>query len=291
MGRGKATKTLALIDDCQAILHEIQPATIRATCYQLFIRKLLESMAKKCTNRISDLLVYARKEGLVPWEWIVDETREAERPGTWENPETFIPAVMHSYRQDRWYWQSQRVEVWSEKGTVRGTLAPILSAYGVTFRVMHGYTSWTCLREVAEECQVNKKPLTVFYVGDFDPSGMHMSEVDLPSRLAELGADLTIERLAIHKDFALWQQLPSFTAAEKKNDTRYPWFVPRHGTTCWELDAMSPPDLRAMVERAILGMIDEAAWNRCESVEAAERHSLEQVLGSWRSMLAGHSGT
>jgi hypothetical protein len=291
MGRGKAKKTLALIDDCYAILQEIQPASVRATCYQLFIRKLIESMEKRCTNRISDLLVDARKAGIVPWEWIVDETREAERQGTWANPETFIPVVMRSYRRDRWELQSERVEVWSEKGTVRGTLAPVLYEFGVTFRVMHGFTSWTCLNEVAEECRENPKPLTVFYIGDYDPSGMHMSEEDLPGRLAELDADLTIQRLAIDKDFAVWKQLPSFTAYEKKTDSRFEWFVSRYGTTCWELDAMSPPDLRAVVSIAIRSKIDAAAWHRCEAVEAAEQRSLRDILGTWRSAVAGQAGT
>lgn len=36
MGRGKATKTLELIDAAKHILGEIQPATVRADCYRLF---------------------------------------------------------------------------------------------------------------------------------------------------------------------------------------------------------------------------------------------------------------
>ena len=82
MPRGKTAKSLALIDACYTILEEIHPATVRAVCYQLFIRQLIESMAKTCTNRVSDQLVYARKQGIVPREWMVDGTREAERPGT-----------------------------------------------------------------------------------------------------------------------------------------------------------------------------------------------------------------
>jgi hypothetical protein len=49
--------------------------------------------------------------------------------------------VQRSYRRDRWAQQPRRLEVWSEKGTVRGMLAPVLDKYGVTFRVMHGYSS------------------------------------------------------------------------------------------------------------------------------------------------------
>jgi hypothetical protein len=69
--------------------------------------------------------------------------------------------------------------VWSEKGTVRGVLRPILDRYGVTFRVMHGYTSATVIQDVAEETRRADRKLSILYVGDFDPSGLHMSLVDM----------------------------------------------------------------------------------------------------------------
>jgi hypothetical protein len=56
MPRGKMAQSLALIDACHTILAEIQPATVRAVCYQLCMRQLLESMANTCTHRVSDQL-------------------------------------------------------------------------------------------------------------------------------------------------------------------------------------------------------------------------------------------
>src|SRR5262245_42638345 len=76
MPRGKTKRSLDLLAACYDILAEIHPATVRAVCYQLFIRQLIASMAKTCTNRVSAQLVYAREQGLIPWDWIVDETRE-----------------------------------------------------------------------------------------------------------------------------------------------------------------------------------------------------------------------
>ena len=35
-------------------------------------------------------------------------------------------SVERSYRRDRWADQPEWVEIWSEKGTVRGTIAPVL---------------------------------------------------------------------------------------------------------------------------------------------------------------------
>jgi hypothetical protein len=36
-------------------------------------------MGKNSTNRVSRQLVDAREQGLIPWGWIVQETREVER--------------------------------------------------------------------------------------------------------------------------------------------------------------------------------------------------------------------
>src|ERR1043166_3044043 len=83
MPRGIAQKTRTLIDAAAEILREIQPATVRAVCYRLFPLGLIDSMAKTNTNKVSNALVYAREEGFVPWEWIVDETREPERVSAW----------------------------------------------------------------------------------------------------------------------------------------------------------------------------------------------------------------
>ena len=131
-GRGKSARNLELIAAAYDILARIQPASVRAVCYQLFIRHLIESMAKTCTNRVSKQLVYARGHGSLDWDWIVDETREPEYAPTWKDPERLITATVRQYRKDRWQNQPRRVEIWSEKGTVRGTLRPVLDEYGVT---------------------------------------------------------------------------------------------------------------------------------------------------------------
>ena len=281
MGRGKSRENVRLILAAAEILKAIQPASVRAVCYQLFNRRLIASMAKNDTNRVSTQLRDAREAGVIPWPWIVDETREAECVNAWENPTAYVETVKRAYRRDRWTDQPQRIEVWSEKGTVRGTLAPVLDAYGVTFRVMHGYGSATVLHEIAEQSQASPKPTTGLYVGDWDCSGLHMSEVDLPARLTRYGGDITIVRVALTEDHVTAGDLPPFSADEKKGDSRYEWFVRRYGRRCWELDALNPVVLRREVELAIRRGLDLDAWTRAEVVEAAERESLVSILDAW----------
>ena len=281
-GRGKAKNTLALVDAAFHILAEIQPATVRAVCYRLFIDGLIPSMAKANTDKVSRHLVWAREQELLPWFWIVDETRVAERIASWSNPEEIIDSAVRQYRKDYSQLQPRRIEVLSEKGTVRGTLAAVLEKYGVTFRVMHGYGSATSLYGIAQETADNPKPLTMLYVGDWDPSGMQMSEVDLPDRLQRYGGAATIKRVALDEsDVAPGTELPFFEAESKAKDPRFKWFVEHYGRRCWEVDALSPVVLRQRVEAEILALLDVDAWNHCIKIEHAERESMQTVLGAW----------
>ena len=92
-GRGKSPRSLALIEAARTILEEIQPASVRAVCYRLFTMTLIPSMAKTSTSRVSKQITWAREHGLIPWDWIVDETREAERVNAWENPAAYVEDV------------------------------------------------------------------------------------------------------------------------------------------------------------------------------------------------------
>src|SRR3989442_11072133 len=140
-------------------------------------------MKKNETNKVGRQLTDAREAGSIPWEWIVDETRGVEGAPTWADPAAFAEAVTRSYRRNKWAAQPVRIEVWSEKGTVRGTLASVLNHYEVPFRVMHGFASATAVQEIAHAGLVSAQPLVALYVRDWDPSGLHMSEEDLPARL------------------------------------------------------------------------------------------------------------
>ena len=285
--RGKSQKSLDLITAAYDILREIQPASVRAVCYRLFVAGLIPNMGKNSTGKVSKQLVYARENGNIPWHWIVDETRSAERASVWDSTDQIIDSAMRGYRRDNWQEQPHRLEVWSEKGTVRGTIWPVLHAYGVTFRVMHGFGSATTLNSVATMSAYSEKPLTVLYVGDYDCSGMCMSEVDIPQRLERYSGKATIRRIALTADdVAPGTSLPSFEAETKTGDSRYQWFVSRYGNKCWELDAMSPVDLRQRVESAILDMLDTDAWNHARAIEQVEIASMREFQQHWKESIS-----
>jgi hypothetical protein len=173
------------------------------------------------------------------------------------------------------------------KRTVRGVLAPILDEFAVTFSVKHGFDSATSINNVANQTHDRDRPLIALYVGDWDPSGLWMSERDLPERLMEYGANVDLQRIALTDDDVTFGDLPSFPADTKTKDPRHRWFVEKYGTECWELDALPPPDLRARVRDAILQYIDRAAWDHCKKVETAELENLKAF--DWKGLFSDQS--
>lgn len=272
--RGMAKATLSLLDACQRIIEAVQPITVRGVCYRLFVKKLIPSMEQRNTAKISRLLTRAREKEIIPWEWIVDDSRQVEKEPSWLDIKAYGEVVKRSYRRDFWQYQDCKPIVMSEKATVAGILRPVLGDYGVPFIALHGFNSATKVHELAEDSGDDERKHVFLYVGDHDPSGMHMSEKDLPERLRQYGAgDFEFRRVALTDDDL--DGLPPFDA--KKADPRFGWYAAKYGDSAWELDAMDPNALRQRVAEAITKYVDAESWQRCKRVEAAEKESIKAV--------------
>jgi hypothetical protein len=214
--------------------------------------------------------------------------------------------VQRCYRRNKWQAQPKHISVWSEKATVAGTLKPVLDRYEVPFQVLHGWSGATPIRDAAQDNLCRSQDTLILYVGDYDPSGMGMSELDLPRRLARYSSDdpadkeisiemargwlqevrLEIRRIALTKDdVSALDSRTRFPASDKKDDTRYEWFTRNYGDWCWELDAMSPNPLRACAEQAILAELDREAWDRYVRVEEVERQAIVETCAAGNSIL------
>lgn len=287
-GRGRGRRTVELRDHARKILAEIQPATVRAVAYRLFSAGAIPNMSKTETGRLSRVLTAAREDGEIPWEWIVDNTRKPTWPGTYSSPMSFSRSVSKWWRQDPWEYQDVRIEVWSEKDTVSGVLGPVLDEFAVPFRVNRGFTSATAAHDIAEETADATEPLIALYVGDYDPSGLYMSEVDLPNRLDKYEAgEIELRRIAlVDQDLSALNHL-SFAASEKSRDPRYRWYLQRtQQRRCWELDAMNPNALRQRVADAIYSEINHDAWSRVLVADRAVKQSLDTFMAKWPTRIS-----
>ena len=111
-------------------------------------------MAVGQTQRISRIMTEMREERARSTgrrSSTAAERSSARRRGATRT--TSSEAAVRGYRRDNWQEQPTIVEVWSEKSTVEGVLAPVLDELGVTFRVMKGFGSFTAVMQAAEDSQ------------------------------------------------------------------------------------------------------------------------------------------
>jgi hypothetical protein len=89
----------------------------------------------------------------------------------------------------------------SEKGTIRGTLAPVLDEFEVDFLPVGSYASATRVNDLAGLVNT-EQPLLLLYLGDHDPSGRGISDMDFPRRRLRY----TFEHYRSAKDSKAWLQ-------------------------------------------------------------------------------------
>ena len=286
--RGKAAATLALETAIVEIVDERNPITVRGVCYALFTRGLTPDMSVNSTQRVSRVMTEMRECGALDWTMIVDGSRAVDRTSMWRDPSQIIASAVRQYRRDNWADQPVLVEVWSEKSTVQGVLAPVLHQLGVTFRVMRGFGSYTAVRQAAEDSLdlPDDRDGLALYVGDWDPSGLFMSEVDLPRRLAAYGSRWVFRRIALTcRDLV---GLPHFDTVTKSSDARLQWYLKNTSADplkSWELDAMDPNSLRRRVREQITQVMDMDAWNHSLQIEQAEKDSMHHFHAAWTNRL------
>jgi hypothetical protein len=114
-----------------------------------------------------------------------------------------------------------------------------------------------------------------------------MSDVDLPRRLRQYGAELQLRRVALTPNDLVG--LPSFDADTKAGDPRYKWFQENVATACYELDAMPPPRLRTRVETEIRSLIDLRLWDHACEIERVEVESMKEFHKSWQASICGEA--
>jgi hypothetical protein len=277
-----AKKTEELISFARSLLAKSHPMTLRQLHYAIFsAAKIDYENTQADYKRLSRATTLARRthrwaelQGYeivgIPHDWIIDELREAEMVNVWDDAAGYIEAVKRSYRRDNWQDQSSYCELWSEKATVLGSMRPITQELGVMLRACRGFGSTGMEGQIGNLFEDIRKPITVYYIGDHDPSG-HDIERDIHQRTQEAsGKEFKMVRLAIHaadiKAFKLPPQQIKIT------DSRASSFQVRFGTTAptVELDALPVDELRRRVRRAIEGLIDFDAWNRQVRVQEVE---------------------
>ena len=125
------------------------------------------------------------------------------------------------------------------------------------------------------------RPLIALYVGDFDPSGMFMSEEDLPKRLAKYGGDhITVQA---HRAHAAAGARPAVVPGRRQEATTRAASgsspTTAHAAGSWTRWTRTICAIAS--SRRSGSLIEPVAWQRCEVVNKAEQESLQTVLEQW----------
>ena len=252
--------------------------SLRQLFYRLVTMNEVENTPASYKN-FGQLVSTARKAGLIDWDMIEDRNREAKALSHWDDPTDMLRTAAASYRLDKWAEQPFYVEVMVEKDALSGVLWPVCARLDVPFTANKGYSSSSTMYEAGkrvEEAYARGQDVVVFYLGDHDPSGLHMTE-DIRDRL-ELysnGAIVEVARLALNIDqIREWNLVENYA---KQKDSRYADYRAKFGPYSWELDAVEPNELVRMVSEAVLARRDDEAWEGSLVKETEDRGKLERL--------------
>jgi hypothetical protein len=265
------------------LLEQFHPMTLRQLHYTIFSAdKIAYTNTLADYRRLSRVTTLSRRVhrlcqlnghsvvGGIPHDWIIDELREAEMVNVWDDANQYLDTVKTAYRRNNWQDQPNYCEVWGEKATVLGSMRPITQELGVMLRACRGFGSTGMEGAVGNLFEGIQKPITVFYLGDHDPSGIDIQR-DIHRRAQEAsGRQFEMIRLAIHPADIKAFHLPPQRI--KATDSRAARFKKRFGAKAptIELDALPVGELRQRVRIAIEDLIDFELWNRQVTVQEVE---------------------
>lgn len=251
--------------------------TLRQLFYQLVTRGIVPNTDKEYNKKLGPLLTTGRMAGVVDWEAIEDRTREADIPYWVRDLADALEDTIKQYRLDRQKGQKNYLELWVEKDALSGVLEPITSYCHINLMVNRGFSSTTAMHDAYERISRQEslgKKAIILYLGDHDPSGLYMVQ-DIKKRLNEFGVDPEIKPIALTME-QIKKHSPPPNAAKIK-DPRAKDYIEKFGDVSWEVDALNPKILNALVKKNIEARIDMDLFKRQLAQEEQDKERLREI--------------
>lgn len=281
--------SVAIIEQANVIIADYAAQgftlTLRQLYYQFVARGIIPNRQTEY-KRLGSIINDARLAGLIDWDAIVDRTRNLQDLAHWDSPEQIIRAVASQYREDRWQDQQYRLEVWIEKDALVGVIQGVCQRNDVPYFSCRGYTSQSELWGAAMRLKAYEndgQETVVIHLGDHDPSGIDMSR-DIRDRLRLFGAKTQLKRIALNMDQVEQYDPPPNPA--KLTDSRAEGYIEEYGDDSWELDALDPATLDALVQREIERWLDTRSWRESTAAQERQRELLTGVHERWDEVAA-----
>jgi hypothetical protein len=255
-----------------AIVAEMEPMTVRQVFYQASVRGLVEK-SEAGYGKVQTDLVYMRRSGAMPYDWLADNTRWQRKPRTYGSVEEALHETARFYRKSLWTDAAAYVEIWLEKDALSGVVYPVTNLYDVPLMVARGYASLSFLHSAAEYISNLEVPAYIYHFGDHDPSGVNAGE-KIEETLRELApaAEIFFERVAVTRQQIAEWNLPS--RPTKSTDSRAKNFI---GDSV-ELDAIDPETLRALVKDCIEQHLPPYQFAILKTAEESERELIAGLV-------------
>jgi hypothetical protein len=182
-------------------------------------------------------------------------------------------------------YQPYHLIVYCEKNTMNAYIDPICSEYKGVFQPLIGECSLERVLDHVRRAYILKKPVRIFYISDFDPSGAQMP-VSV-SRKFEYFAkevchfpfDIKLRHIALNFNQVVEYHLPGIPTKDK--DTRAAAFVAKYGDRATELDALEalhPGVLGNMVRDALQPYYNAASVEAINTENEAITRRVYQLL-------------
>lgn len=258
--------------------------TLRQIHYQFVARDWYENTQQNY-KRLGNILDAARKAGLVDWDAIEDRTRSLRRIPVWTSPEKALEQIHRTFKLDPWKEQPvlTRVEVWVEKDAAVGIVEPTCNALRIPFFSCRGYSSSSGLYEAGKRLahyDAAGYRTLILYLGDHDPSGVQMTDVSRERVQLYSRLDVEFRRIALTLEQVEEYNPPANFV--KETDSRTKWYMDQFETEdCWELDALRPQVVDALIRSHVDPLIDKAAWDKTMADETDHRNTLNEIISDW----------
>lgn len=273
-------KSLRMIEIANIIIAEYQAQgfdlTLRQLYYQFVSRDIIPNSQREYKN-LGSVVNDGRLAGLIDWDAIVDRTRELRKNSHWERPQDIVKACAEQYQVDKWVGQEHRVEVWIEKDALVGVIDRICRSLDVPYFSCRGYTSqsemWEGGQRLNRWVESHDQKVVIIHLGDHDPSGKDMTR-DIQDRMDLFCGDGNVEvrRIALNMDQVRKYNPPPNPA--KITDSRAHGYIREFGNKSWELDALDPKVIAALIRSTVGRYRDDELFQKRKNIEDRHRASL-----------------
>jgi len=249
--------------------------TLRQIYYQFVARDYIENSERAYKN-LGKLISNARLAGLIDWLAIEDRTRSLRSQPHWDSPSDILRQAAKQFQVDKWKDQDNHVEVWIEKDALVGILERVCNRLDVSIMSCRGYGSQSMMWESAQRLlEHDTQNCYIIHFGDHDPSGIDMTR-DINDRLFDFGVEnLEVRRVALTMDQVDEYGPPPNPT--KVKDSRAGSYMAEYGDKSWELDALEPKVLEAIVEEHVMDLMDVDEFNDRIDHEQKQRERIKKV--------------